>query len=30
VLAIQVGVRDGLDEGVRALARVFEKRLDPS
>jgi hypothetical protein len=30
VLAVQVGVRDGIDEGERALARLLEKRLDPS
>jgi hypothetical protein len=30
VLAVQVGVRDRLDQGERALARLFEKRLDPS
>jgi hypothetical protein len=30
VLAVQVGVRDRLDERQRALAGLFEKRLDPS
>jgi hypothetical protein len=30
VLAVEVGVRDGLDQRERALACLFEKRLDPS
>jgi hypothetical protein len=30
VLTVQVGVRDGLDERQGALARLLEKRFDPS
>jgi hypothetical protein len=30
VLAVQVGVGEGLDEREGALAGLFEKRLDPS